>query len=107
MARTRGSYQKRTFLDTNLGRYIFLHDSISYEIICSDTHIAPNIDLVLLVCKATKNPSFTNKRFVSYVEQYFLNGLRVKRKKPITPSIIEHYEKLKYRRIKNMVNKSK
>lgn len=105
MARTVGSYQKRTFLDTNLGRYIFLHDEISYSIICPKNEVGfkPSTELILLICKATKNPSFQTKRFFSYVDQYIENGLRVERKKPITPRIIEHYDKIKYRRIKNKI----
>ena len=105
MARTKGSYQKRTFLDTNLGRYIFLHDEISFSIICPnlDVGFEPKVELLLLVCNATKNPSFKNKRFSNYLEQYKKNGLRVERKKPITPSIVEHYQKIKTRRVKNTI----
>ena len=107
MARPVGSYQKRNFLDTSLGRFIYLIEPIAFSAICPNIEdgYAPNIDEILVICGATKNPSFETKRFYSYVNEYVEFGLRVKRKKKITENILKHYQKIRDRRIKNNFTK--
>jgi len=99
MPRTKGSYQKRTFLDTSLGRFIYLLEPTIFTIIGNKTDEPPNINLIILLCEASGNPSFQTKRFYSYVNEYKENGLRVKRKKKITPQVLAHYKKIRDRRI--------
>ena len=101
MARTIGSYQKRTFLDTNLGRYIYLVEPILFKVLDpKKTKVSePDINLVLMMCNASNNPSFQNKRFQSYVEEYVENGLHVPRAKKITKEVMRHYEKIRNRRL--------
>jgi|TARA_R110000765_G_scaffold96266_1_gene181063 hypothetical protein len=101
MPRTKGAYQKRSFLDTMLGRLIFLVEPIIFNILCPKQidGYAPDINTVLRMCSASDNESFKTKRFQSYVDEYVKNGLKVHRKKPITKEIIEHYEKIRNRRI--------
>ena len=101
MARKKGSYQKRNFLDTNLGRFIYLVEPILFTVLCPKLEYgyAPDINLVLKMCEVSNNDSFKTDRFQSYVEQYVEHGLRVSRKKKITKEIIKHYEKIRNRRI--------
>lgn len=101
MPRTVGSYEKRTFLDTNLGRFIYLVEPTLFSVICPTLKkgYAPDISLVVKLCETTKNPSFETKRFHSYVAEYAEHGLRVKRKKKITEDIEKHYKKIRDRRI--------
>ena len=101
MARTRGSYQKRNFLDTLLGRFIYLVEPILFSVLCPKLEYgyAPDVNLVLKMCEVSNNHSFKTERFQSYVEQYVEYGLRVTRKKKITKKIIKHYEKIRNRRI--------
>ena len=101
MARTIGSYQKRTFLDTNLGRYIYLVEPIIFAVLCPKVKdgFAPDIDMILKMCSIANNKSFKTKRFQSYVEQYVENGLRVTRKRKITKKVLRHYEKIRNSRI--------
>lgn len=101
MARTKGSYQKRNFLDTNLGRFIYLVEPILFTILCPKLEYgyAPDVNLVLKMCEVSNNDSFKTERFQSYVEQYVEYGLRVPRKKKITKDVIKHYEKIRNRRI--------
>mgnify|MGYP001302272897 CR=1 FL=1 len=101
MARKSGSYQKRTFLDTDLGRFIYLVEPILFQIICPANKVgyAPDINLVLKLCDCSNNESFKTNRFQSYVDGYILYGLRVKRRKKITKEIIDYYEKIRSRRL--------
>jgi hypothetical protein len=61
--------------------------------------------LIAAVCQKIDNPSFQNKRFYSYLEEYAENGLRVKRKKKITSEIEKHYEKIRNRRLLKKISK--
>jgi len=101
VARTIGSYQKRTFLETNLGRYIYLVEPILFKVICPNNSMGfePDTNMLLLICDASNNPSFKNKRFQSYVDEYVENGLHVSRAKKITKSVELHYERVRNRRI--------
>lgn len=101
MARTKGSYQKRNFLDTSLGRFIYLVEPILFNVLCPKLKngYAPDINMIIVVCNASKNSSFKTKRFQSYLDQYAAHGLRVARKKKITKDVILHYEKIRNRRI--------
>ena len=100
MARPTGSYQKRTFLDTNLGRYIYLVEPIIFNILCPKNEIGfePEIGMIIMLCNASLNPSFKNKRFESYIKEYVDNGLHVPRVKKITKEVKDHYEKIRSRR---------
>ena len=62
---------------------------------------APDIKLVEKICSISNNESFQNNRFFKYLKKYETDGLHVKRKKPITPKIIDHYRRIEKRRIKN------
>jgi hypothetical protein len=101
MARKKGSYQKRSFLDTSLGRFIYLVEPTIFTLLCPrlEYGFAPDIDIVLRLCYASKNESFHSKRFQSYIKEYVELGLRVPRKKKITKKIIKYYEKIRDRRI--------
>ena len=101
MARPFNSYQKRTFLDTSLGRFIYLLEPTIFSIICPKLEygVTPDISLIIVLCNTSKNPSFKTKRFDSYVKEYEENGLRVKRKKKITKAVENHYKKIRDRRI--------
>jgi|TARA_R110002050_G_scaffold289596_1_gene442390 hypothetical protein len=101
MPRTKGAYQKRNFLDTSLGRFIYLVEPIVFEILCPNLEYgyAPNIEIVIKICGAANNDSFKTKRFQSYVDEYIEYGLRVPRKKKITEDVVKHYEKIRNRRI--------
>ena len=81
MPRTKGAYQKRNFLDTSLGRFIYLVEPIVFEILCPNLECgyAPNIEIV--------------------IDEYIEYGLRVPRKKKITEDVVKHYEKIRNRRI--------
>ena len=59
----------------------------------------PDTNMLLLICDASNNPSFKNKRFQSYVDEYVENGLHVSRAKKITKSVELHYERVRNRRI--------
>ena len=101
MARITGSYQKRTFLETNLGRYIYLVEPILFGILCPNNirEFSPDINIILMMCNASKNPSLQNKRFDSYVSEYVEHGLHVPRAKKITQKVKKHYEKIRNRRL--------
>ena len=101
MARKIGAYQKRTFLDTSLGRYIYLVEPILFKVLCPNNikGFEPDINILLLVCNTSSNPSLKNKRFHSYVQEYAENGLHVPRAKKITKGVRGHYEKIRSRRL--------
>lgn len=105
MPRTVGSYQKRTFLDTNLGRFIYLVEPLIFSVICPTNKqgFAPDIHLISIICEKSDNDSFKTQRFSKYLEEYRNNGLRVKRKKKITPEIEAHYKSIRDRRLKNKI----
>lgn len=52
-----------------------------------------------MMCNASNNESFQNKRFESYVQEYVENGLHVSRVKKITQEIKDHYSKIRDRRL--------
>ena len=105
MARTVGSYQKRKFIETHLGRYIYLISPQLFNIICPPTQhkvgFAPDIDFILKICTMAENPSFENDRFKGYLKEYKEKGLVVARKKPITEKIRNNYNRVQARRAKN------
>ena len=107
MARKHGSYQKRTFLDTSLGRLIYLVEPQLFKFLCPEVveGFAPDAGVIAAICNKLDNPTFKTKRFQSYLEEYVENGLRVKRKKKITPEIEKHYENLRNRRILKKISK--
>jgi hypothetical protein len=101
VARKHGSYQKRTFLDTSLGRLIYLVEPQLFNFLCPELKegFTPDINIISAICNKLDNPTFKTKRFYSYLSEYEEFGLRVKRKKKITPEIEKHYEKLRNRRL--------
>ena len=76
-------------------------EPVVFDLICPNIKegFAPDVSLVSSICLSIDNPSFKTKRFQSYLDNYAENGLRVKRKKKITPEILEHYEKIRNRRL--------
>ena len=106
MPRTVGSYQKRTFLDTSLGRLIYLVEPDVFSFICPklEEGFAPDAGLITAICNKIDNPSFKTKRFYGYLDEYVTHGLRVRRRKKITEDIVSHYEKIRKRRILNKIN---
>lgn len=96
--RPKGSFQKRIFMDTHVGRYIYLHEPLLYYIICPNKKTEPDVSLIELIIGQSSNPSFKSKRYRKYLDDYKENGLRVSRKKPITKEVADYYNDLRFRR---------
>ena len=107
--RPKGSIQKRKFLDTHVGRFIYLHEPLLYYIICPFTRVdfEPEVRIIETVVAASENPSFQTNRFKEYLNEYRENGLHVKRKKDINKDIVDHYSQLRFRRALNHVRINK
>lgn len=105
--RPHGTFAKRRFRETNLGRYIFLHEPVIYKVICPVDTIgfAPEIFLIKKAVECSSNPSFKNNRFKKYLEEYEIHGLHVKRPRPITQADKERHRELRFIRAFNYVKK--
>jgi hypothetical protein len=98
--RPKGTYQKRRFIDTNLGRYIYLHEPLLFDVLCPTRKLnyQPDIQLIKTVISCSNNPSFQNKRYTKYLKEYEKHGLHVPRVRSITPSQKQHYHQLRFTR---------
>jgi hypothetical protein len=107
VGRPEGTYAKRRFKDTNLGRFILLHEPILYKVICpnNDYGYAPEIFLIKKVIGCSDNPSFKTKRYEKYLKEYEVHKLHVKRPRPITTADKERHRELRLIRAMNYVKK--
>jgi hypothetical protein len=95
-----GTYKKRRFKDTDLGRFIYLHEPLLYKVICPKDTLgyAPDLFLVETVIKCSDNPSFKTERFKNYLQEYREKGLQVNRVKSITKESVSYYSYLRLSR---------
>lgn len=105
--RPEGTFKKRRFLDTPLGRFIYLHEPLLYRVICPKDAYghAPEIALIEKVTSLSDNPSFRTERFKKYLSEYRERGLHVPRAKPITEEHLEYYRNLRFTRALGYVRK--
>ncbi|MEM6734466.1 MAG: hypothetical protein AAF620_00210 [Bacteroidota bacterium] len=107
--RPNGSYQRRRFIDTHVGRFIFLHEPLLYTVICPSKKLdyKPEVSLIEWVIGFSDNPSFRTKRYAIYLKEYRKNGLHVTRKKAINPKHVDYYNNLRMRRALSYIRKNK
>lgn len=105
--RPAGTYQRRRFIDTSLGRFLYLHEPLLYKIVCPKEALgfAPEITLIEKVASCSDNPSFQTNRFKKYLEEYRERGLHVPRAKPITEEQLEYHRNLRFIRALSFIRR--
>ena len=65
----------------------------------------PSIELVEVICKASKDPSLNKPKFKRYLHEYAQTGLYCRRPKRLTPNRQSYYSRI--RKNKRQIHKDK
>lgn len=91
-----GTKKRRKFEETRVGYILKYEATKEYELILQsmpDKSIEPPIyELIKAVTNASPDPIFKTKRFYSALDDYRINGIYTRPKKPPTPDQLLKYE---------------
>ena len=103
--RPKGTFKKFKFEETKLG---FL---LKYELIINSipTHPFPEppIEVIEIVTKASKDPTFKKEKFFRYLEEYRKNGLCCRRAKKLTTERMVYYESIRDKKMELFIKRNK
>lgn len=109
--RPRGTLKRFQFVETRLGFMIKHEAPVIFNIIMNLTPNGvfpePSCELIRLVCKASRDPSFKKAKFRRYLSEYETSGLYCKRGKKITPTRKLYYEAIRKRKMEQYIRKNK
>lgn len=97
--RPRGTYKKYKFEETKLGFMLKHETPVVYGILmntlirtsCSE----PSVELIEIVCRASRDSSFKKPKFRRYLEEYARHGLYCHRPKCMTPEREIYYTRIR------------
>lgn len=109
--RPKGTLKRFQFEETRLGFMIKHEAPVVFNVIINLTpggvFPAPSCELIKLVCKASRDPSFKKAKFRRYLSEYETTGLYCKRGKKLTPSRKSYYETIRKRKLEQYIRKNR
>ena len=67
----------------------------------------PSPDVIEIIAKASKDPSFQKKKFARYLEEYREHGLYCRRGKKLTPERKVYYESVRNQKLKKFISNNR
>lgn len=109
--RPRGTLKRFQFEETRLG-FMIRHEApavftIIMNLTPSSAFPAPSCELIKLVCRASRDPSFKKAKFRRYLSEYETTGLYCKRGKKLTPNRKLYYETIRKRKLEQYIRKNR
>ena len=109
--RPKGTVKRFLFEETRLGFMIKQEAPVVFNILMNLTPKTafqePSIELIKLVCRASRDPSFRKAKFRRYLSEYETTGLYCKRGKKLTLNRKVYYEALRKRKMKVFIRQNK
>lgn len=109
--RPRGTLKKFQFEQTRLGFMIKHEAPVCFRIIMNLTPKAtfpePSCEVIRIVCKASRDPSFGKAKFKRYLAEYASTGLYCKRGKKITPKRDAYYRAIRLKKMSLFIRRNK
>ena len=109
--RPKGTLKKFQFEQTRLGFMIKHEAPVSFRIIMNLTPKAifpePSCEVIRIVCKASRDPSFGKAKFKRYLAEYASTGLYCKRGKKITPKRDTYYRAIRLKKMSLFIRRNK
>ncbi|MBS6574763.1 hypothetical protein [Parabacteroides goldsteinii] len=97
--RPRGTLKKYNFEETKLGFMLLYEAPVVYNILLNNLPNTPfpepSIELVEVICKASKDPSLNKPKFKRYLHEYAQTGLYCRRPKRLTPNRQSYYSRIR------------
>lgn len=105
--RPRGTFKKYKFEETKLGFMLKHETPVVYSILmntlirtsCSE----PPVEVIEVVCRASKDNSFVKPKFRRYLKEYALFGLYCHRAKRMTPEREIYYKRIRDTKIATFI----
>lgn len=63
----------------------------------------PSPEVIEIIARASKDPSFLKKKFIRYLEEYREHGLYCRRGKKLTPERKAYYESIQKQKLKKFI----
>lgn len=67
----------------------------------------PPIEVIEVIAKSSRDPSFKKKKFFRYLEEYRKNGVCCKRGKKITPELEAYYKSIRDKKLELYIERNK
>lgn len=108
--RPRGTFKRYKFEETKLGFMLKHETPVVYGILmnalirtsCSE----PPVELIEVVCRASKDISFKKPKFWRYLEEYARYGLYCHRPKRMTPERETYYKRIRNIKLETFIQKN-
>lgn len=109
--RPKGTFKKFKFEETKLGFLLKYETPLEYDLIINSipTHPFPEppIEVIEIVTKASKDPTFKKEKFFRYLEEYKIYGLCCRRAKKPTPERMVYYESIRDKKMELFIKRNK
>lgn len=111
--RPRGTFKKFPFEQTRLGFLLKYEMPVVYDIVMDKykdpSCLRPLAEVIELVSKASKDPTYKKPKFRRYMDEYIATGTCCKRAKVLTPELRVYYESIRKRKMEAFIarNRSK
>lgn len=109
--RPKGTFKKFKFEETKLGFLLKYETPLEYDLIINSipTHPFPEppIEVIEIVTKASKDPTFKKEKFFRYLEEYRKNGLCCRRAKKLTTERMVYYESIRDKKMELFIKRNK
>ena len=109
--RPKGTLKRFKFEETRLGFMLLYETPVVYNLIMQSTPNSPfpepSPDVIEIIAKASKDPSFQKKKFTRYLEEYREHGLYCRRGKKLTPERKTYYESVRNQKLKKFISNNR
>lgn len=109
--RPKGTRKKFPFDETPLGFLLKYEMPVVYNILqnkCKDTRrFHPSPEVVELVCRASKDPTYKKPKFRRCMNEYIANGLCCKRGKVLTEGRKAYYESIRRKKMEAFIDRNR
>lgn len=109
--RPKGTLKRFKFEETRLGFMLLYETPVVYNLIMQSTPNSPfpdpSPDVIEIIAKASKDPSFQKKKFTRYLEEYREHGLYCRRGKKLTPERKAYYESVRNQKLKKFISNNR
>ena len=109
--RPKGTLKRSKFEETRLGFMLLYETPVVYNLIMQSTPNSPfpepSPDVIEIIARASKDPSFQKKKFARYLEEYREHGLYCKRGKKLTPERKAYYESVRNQKLKKFISNNR
>lgn len=108
--RPKGTFKKFKFEETKLGFLLKYETPLEYELIINSIPFnpfpEPPIEVIEIVTRASKDPTFKKGKFFRYLEEYRIHGLCCRRAKKLTPERMFYYESIRDKKMELFIKRN-